>query len=84
MKRRKCNRCGYNIVKAKKDNRVRYWISYYLPGGKQRTEICDRKNPSSIKLAEAAHGKRMAQKVESPSVLEKLPEATMTFEKLAE
>jgi len=82
-KNKKC-KCGHDLDKAKKSKKVRYWVSYYLPNGKQRREICDRKNPFSIEIAKAAHGKRVAQKYETPSILEKLPEETMNMKELAE
>jgi len=76
-------KCGQNMDSAKRSKRVRYWIVYYLASGKQRREICDKDKPYSIEVAQAAHGKRVAQKYENPSILEKVPEETMTFEELA-
>jgi len=32
-------RCGENLDKAKKSGRVRYWITYYLPGNKMKWEL---------------------------------------------
>jgi integrase len=55
-----------------------------MPNGKQRREICDRKNPYSIELAKAAHGKRLAQRVEIPSILERMPDETMTYKALTD
>jgi integrase len=75
--------CGQSMDSAKKSRKVRYWVSYYLPSGKQRRELCDRKNPYSIDTAKAADGKRKAQKVENPSILERLPEEKMTFSDLS-
>jgi integrase len=37
MRNRNCD-CGDDLVKAKKLQRVRYWINYRLPGGKQKRE----------------------------------------------
>ena len=31
-----CPKCGTDLDKAKRSGRVRYWIDYRLPGGKQR------------------------------------------------
>ncbi len=75
---------------------MRYWVAYHLPAktviGKdgqertvypQRREVCDRENPYSIELARAADGKRKTQRVENPSILERLPEETMTFKELS-
>ena len=90
-------KCGHDLTKAKRSAKVRYWVSYHLPAktviGKdgsertvrpQRRELCDRKNPYSIENARAADGKRKAQRVENPSILERLPEETMTFEELSD
>ena len=59
--------CGENLIKAKKSQRVRYWITYCLPGGKQRREAVG----YSIEEARTAEGKRKAQKYENPKILEK-------------
>jgi len=90
-------KCGHDLNKAKRSAKVRYWVSYHLPAKRvirkdgtektvypQRREICDRENPFSIELARAADGKRKAQKVETPSILERLPEETMTFKELSD
>jgi len=42
------------LVKAKKSKRVRFWISYRLPGGKQKREHVG----FSIEKARDADGKR--------------------------
>ena len=31
--------CGQDLDKAKRSKRVKYWIGYRLPGGKQRREL---------------------------------------------
>ena len=36
-KNKKC-KCGANLDRAKKQQKVRYWIKFRLPDGKQRTE----------------------------------------------
>ena len=53
-------RCGEDLDKAKKANRVQYWASYYLPGGKNRRE------PAGISIDKArdAEGKRRAHQDE--------------------
>jgi len=53
-----CLSCGKDLKKTK----VRYWISYYLPDGKQRRELV----ATSIKETRQAEGKRMGQKKENP------------------
>ena len=58
---KKC-KCGEDLAKAKRSGRVNYWISYYLPNGKNRRELVGRK----LSDAQAAEGKRKAQKKENP------------------
>ncbi len=36
IKHRVCLLCGEDLVKAKQSEKVCYWISYWLPGRKQR------------------------------------------------
>lgn len=52
--------CGEDLVKAKKAQRVKYWISYRLPNGKQKREYVGH----SLEEAKDADGKRRAQKRE--------------------
>ncbi len=70
--------CGENLVKAKRSNRVRFWISYRLPGGKQKRESVG----FSITEAQDAEGKRKVQKREN-RIFDVKPEAKMTFSELA-
>jgi len=58
---------------------VRFWINYTMPDGKQKREFCG----YSFKVADAAMGKRKAQKFENPRILEKTAEEKMTFAELA-
>jgi integrase len=71
--------CGEDIVKAKRSERVRYWMSYRLPGGKQVRKI----EGSGFSLTDtiAAEGKTKALKVEN-RILDIKPEAKMTFNEL--
>ena len=62
IKNRICS-CGNGLVAAKRAKKVRYWVSYRLPGGKQRREPAG----FSIEEARAAEGKRRAQKIENPA-----------------
>lgn len=78
IRNRTCT-CGNDLVAAKRAKKVRYWVSYRLPGGKQRREPAG----FSIEEARAAEGKRRAQKIESPGILEKVPAERMTFAELA-
>lgn len=72
-------KCGEDLVKAKRSERVNYWISYYLPNGKNRRELVGKK----LSDAQAAEGKRKAQKKENPRVLEKVASANITFSEVA-
>ncbi len=71
--------CGENLDRAKRSRRVKYWISYRLPNGKQRREMIG----FSIEEARAAEGKRKAQKKEN-RIFDMLPESKMTFRELSE
>lgn len=75
--RNKVCSCGEDLVKAKRANRVNYWITYRLPGGKQKREFVG----TSIDKARDADGKRRGQKREN-RIFEILPEARMTFSEL--
>lgn len=70
-------KCGEDLIKSKKSNRLSYWITYRFPGGKQKWERIG----SSIELAKDAEGKRRVQKREK-RIFEILPEANMTFQEL--
>ena len=77
VKNRLCD-CGADLVKLKKSGKVRYWIQYRLPGGRQRKEYAG----TTVEEARASEGKRLAQRHESPRVLKKVPEDRMTFQEL--
>lgn len=47
-------KCGVNWVSKKKQGKIKYWIQYRLPGGKQRKEFVG----YSIEDAKTADGKR--------------------------
>ena len=55
--------CGEDLDKAKKANRVQYWVSYYLPGWKNRRGSVG----FSSNEARGAEGKRKGQKREGRS-----------------
>ena len=60
--------CGMALDDAKKAKKVRYWISYRMPDGKQRREsvgALEGLNPFSITDAKEALAKRMVQKKEN-------------------
>jgi integrase len=69
--------CGEDLVKAKRSRKVRYWIKYRLPGGKQRKEFVS----YSIEEARDADGKRRSQKREN-RIFDIKPEAKITFQEL--
>jgi integrase len=71
--------CGEDLVKAKRSERVRYWMTYRLPGGKQVRKI--EGSGFSLKDTMAAEGKTKALKVEN-RILDIKPEAKMTFNEL--
>jgi integrase len=83
--RNKACKCGKDLDKAKRAQKVRYWVSYRLPGGKQRREpVAGANDPKAYSIDEArkAEGKRMAQKVETPRILQRAPEEKMSFQEL--
>lgn len=82
--KKQCNKnkvcpCGEDLTKAKRSQRVKYWITYRLPGGKQRRELVG----SSVEAARAAEGKRKGQKKEN-RIFDMLPQARMTFRELSD
>ncbi|MBC8462520.1 MAG: site-specific integrase [Deltaproteobacteria bacterium] len=78
-------KCGADLDKAKKSKKVKYWISYYLPNGKQRRESVLGKdlNQYSIEDARKVHSKRVVQKAEN-RILDIKPDTKMTFNELTE
>ncbi len=80
-------KCGAELVKAKRANKVRYWVSYYLPNGKQKRELVKGEgiNPFSIEDAHKMHSKRVVQKVENRLPIFNIKTDTkMTFNELTE
>ena len=71
--------CGESLDKAKRSKRVKYWIQYRMPGGKQRKEFVG----PSIEEARDADGKRKVQKREN-RIFDIMPEAKMTFQELTD
>jgi integrase len=70
--------CGEDLDKAKRSKKVRYWIMYRVPGGKQRKEYVG----YSVQEARDADGKRKGQKREG-RIWDMLPGADMTFQELS-
>lgn len=80
VKNKKC-KCGENLVQAKKQKKVMYWIDYTLPGGKARRESVNNMeglNGYSITDANDALAKRKVQKHEK-RIMDMLPGTTLTF-----
>jgi hypothetical protein len=69
--------CGAKLDKLKKARKVKYWISYRVPGGKQRLEFVG----YSIQEAKDAEGKRRSQKREN-RIFDIKPDTKMTFNEL--
>jgi integrase len=79
IKNKLCS-CGKNLDKAKGSGKVRYWIGYRTPTGKQRRELIGK----SIEEARKCYAKRTVQKVEKPSILNRPVESNITFSELTE
>lgn len=77
-KNKKC-KCGSDLDKLKKKGKIRYWIQYRLPDGRQKKEFVS----YSIEDARTADGKRRTQKKEG-RIFDMLPEAKTTFNELTE
>lgn len=78
VKNRVCS-CGEDLLNAKRSRRVRFWINYRLPGGKQRREPVG----FSIEEARDAEGKRRSQKREN-RIFDIKPDSRITFRQLSE
>jgi len=84
LRNKKC-KCGQNLDRAKKSKNVKYWITYRLPGGKQRRESVDAMenlNGCSLTDAKDALSKRKVQKREN-RIMDMLPASKLTFNELA-
>lgn len=79
VKNKLCAECSIDLDKAKRSKKVRYWISFRYPGGKQRREL----SGYSISEARSADGKRRSQKHEN-RIFDMLPESKMTFRELSD
>lgn len=85
-KNKRCS-CGLKLDKAKESKKVRYWITYRMPNGKQRRESVgafEDLDAYSISDAREAEAKRMVQKKEKPRLFETLMESKRTFAELTE
>jgi integrase len=81
-------KCGADLDKGKRSKKIKYWISYRIPVGKdeegktiykQRREAIGK----SIEKARDADGKRRVQKREN-RIFDMLPESNMTFQELTD
>jgi len=79
LRNKKCIECGSDIDKQKRSKKVRYWVNYRLPGGKQRREPVG----YSIEEAKAAEGKVRGLKFEK-RILDVKKDNCMTFKELSE
>jgi integrase len=79
LKNERCA-CGEDLKKARRSERVQYYISFRMPDGKQRTELVGK----SLSDAKAADGKRKAQKKEEPRVLQKTVQDNKTCNEIAQ
>ena len=85
FKRKKCKCCA-SLDKLKKAGKIKYWIQYRLPGGKQRKEFV--RDPQNIKDRGsyedtlAADGKRKAQRKED-RIFDMLPGTNSTIDDIA-
>jgi integrase len=75
-KNKKC-RCGENLDKQKRSKKVRYWISFRMPDGKQKRKPIG----YSVQEARDADGKKRSQKREN-RIFDMLPESKITFQEL--
>ena len=79
-------KCGNNLDKSKRSKKIRYWIAYRLPDGKQRFESVAKfegLKAWSIQDAETALSKRTVQKAEN-RLLDIVPDSNITFAELIE
>jgi integrase len=87
VKNKKCTSCESDLDKPKRAGKVRFWIHFGGADKKQRWEFVGNHpngRPLGIEEARAAEGKRKAQKVENPGILEKVPADKWTFTELAD
>jgi integrase len=75
--------CGADMEAARKARKIKYWIAFRLPGGKQKFQKLTGEKANSIEYARDADSKRKVQKREN-RIFEILPEAKMTFQELTD
>ncbi len=79
VKNRLCSSCSEDLIQLKRSKKVKYWITYRLPGGKQRRETIG----FSVEEARDAEGKRRSQKREN-RIFDIKPESKITFNELTD
>jgi len=85
-KNKLCRSCGENLDNAKSSKKVKYWINYRLPNGKQKRESVGSfvdLNGYSIEDARIANAKRTVQKVEK-RMMDVKPDYKDTFQDLSD
>jgi integrase len=84
-KKKLCKKCGTNLDEAKQSKKVRYWVDYRLPDGRQKREAVSGENinPYSIDDARAFQSKRIVQKREN-KIFDIKPDSKMTFQELSD
>ncbi|UCE52162.1 MAG: tyrosine-type recombinase/integrase, partial [Desulfobacterales bacterium] len=78
IKNKKC-KCGNDMDKSKRTQKVKFWINFRLPDKTQRREPVG----YSIEEAKDADGKRRVQKREN-RIFDMLPESNMSFKELSD
>ena len=83
-KNKRCT-CGADLDQLKGSKKVKYWISYRLPNGKQKREAVSGEdvNSYSIESAREMESKRIVQKKEK-RIFDIKEDTRMTFAELAE
>ena len=83
LKNKKCAYCGSNLDQLKKSKKIKFWVSYAMPDGKNKREPVKGEgfSPYSFKDAELLLAKRKVQKAEN-KILDIKQESTITFNEL--
>jgi len=85
VKNKKC-KCGSNMDSFKKQSKIKYWIQYRLPNGKQKKEFIrdphNKKNKGTYDDALAAHGKRKSQ-IKEDRIMDMIPGSKDSIGKLS-
>ena len=85
-KKKRCRQCGEDLDKAKRARKVRFWISYRMPDGKQKREFVgsfEGLKGHSIEDAKKAEAKKMTLKAEK-KLMDVRNDTKMTFQELSD